>query len=248
MSSLFSLPCTASSRSNSAVCKYSQSKHSCDADAGSAGCDAMPVTRGNSNNPTHDTPSHQQRICNKQTPPSQIASRSDPYERLQQLYNRLDGRSASGQRLPSNLEPATLHFGNNTLTETITPISNSELGRAVSVEFGPSIPGLYHELSGVIAFEEQVFDNEEPSLVVRSMKGQMRKSFQTKGEVPTAAGTVQTTFVVGEITEDCQRLHHLKVHNNTAGARSMSRQVAGGSAVICPPYVKAATQDEHIEY
>jgi hypothetical protein len=106
---------------------------------------------------------------------------------------------------------------------------------------------LYHEPTGLIAFEENVFDGEEPSLVVESMKEQKRwkNRYQTMGEVPTAGGTVPTTFVVGRITQDHQRVDNLHVHHNTAEASFLSRQVGGDFALMCPPLEKAASQEEN---
>jgi len=246
MSSLYSPPATVTSRSGSHSCTYSQPMHYCKTDAASAEDEPSPVTQESSRSTIHPTPSHQRQIDNGQAPSLQTSRCSNPYERLQDLYNRLGEKSASGRWLPKDLKPATLHFGGtNKLTETINPTSKSKLDRQVAVEFGPWVPALYQGSSGLIAFEETVFDGKEPSLVIERMREQKRESYQTVMEVSTPGGVVPTSFVVGKVTQDYQSLNDLRVHNNMSLVSSFSRQVEGDFGLISPPYEKAETQDEN---
>ena len=202
----------------------------------------MPETHGDSDNTTHVTLSHRRRSDTRQEPSSQSSECSDPYQRLQRLYDRFDASNASGEQSLRNFKPATLHCGaNNTLTEILAYCPNSGLSRDVKPEFEPSVPALYDELSGSIVFEGNIFEHEQPSLIVESIKNQrwQQKIYKTGSNVPTPDGTVRTTFVIGEITED------IPSRRSATRVKFVTRHIKGNLGLISPPSVKVAARKDN---
>jgi len=202
----------------------------------------MSETHGDSDNTTHVIPSQRRQSCIRQEPSSQSSECSDPYQRLQQLYDRFDASIAFGEQSLRNFKPATLHSGpNNTITDILAYCPRSRLSRDVKPTFGASIPALYDESSGLIVFEGDIFTDEQPSLIVDSIENQRwrQKIYQIKSNVPTPNGTVLTTIVVGGITDD------ILSRRSATRVNFLTRQTKGNLGLISPPSVKVAIQEDN---